>query len=124
MIFTYIEVFKHFTLLMSLIKIDLVLNIFFVLTATFFSYQTFGALAFFPIDLAFLGFIVGTAHYAIQSIVTRNEKGYFTFSILRIIIELIKIVKAILILMEIDAAYTFQPLMGITLGNLKFSILI
>jgi hypothetical protein len=40
------------------------------------------------------------------------------------VIELIKIVKAILILMSINAAYRISEEMTQTLGNIKFSILV
>ena len=60
--------FKYFSLLFSMIKIDFVLNVFFMTTCIYFTY-TQDNLKFLLKDIFFLFAILGTAYYAISAII-------------------------------------------------------
>lgn len=106
--FFHIEIYKYFTLLLSLIKVDLVLNMFFMATSVYFTYNKAPITAYILIDIFVLMMIICTAIYAIYCIINRYEKGYFYFCIMRILLELIKVLKAILIMNAIDANYRYN----------------
>lgn len=105
----FIGIFKHFALLISLIKVDLVLNLFFMATTIFFTYQTATVTAYVLLDITFGLLIVISAIYAVLSIVRRNEQGWFYFSLVRVTIEMIKASKSILIMNAINANYVYCP---------------
>lgn len=118
-----IGVYKYFTLCHSLIKIDLVLNLFFILTLLYFTYDTEESLMYCPIDILFMVLVMATAVIALKSITEKNRNGYFIFSSLRMFIELIKIAKTILIIMDINAAFSSHNNME-ELGSFRFSVLV
>ena len=117
------KVYKYFSLLVSMIKIDFVLNLFFMATCVYFTY-TAATLKYLLKDLLFLGIICETAYYAITAITSKNEKAYLTFCVWRVCIELVKIAKCMLVLNGIDASYQYNRQMLATLGNIKFTILV
>lgn len=111
-------------MLLSLIKIDFVLNLFFMSTSIYFTYNEDDTKYWIAQDIIFFLLILCSAMYAFRAITQKNEKAYFRLSLLRVGLELIKIVKCILILNGINASYTYSEKMLQTLGNLKFSILV
>lgn len=100
------------------------MNLFFITTAAFFSYNTKESFNFIAIDILFTILVVWTAIYAIRNLINRNKKGFKAFAVMRMIIELVKIAKAVLILMSINGAFRISPEMKETLGDIKFSILV
>jgi len=104
----YIAVYKFFTMLLSLIKVDLVMNFFFGATMVYFTYIGTPITPFIIMDILFFIGIISVNIYAIYSIIMRNEKGFWYFSLIRIQIELFKVFKAILIMNNINANYQFS----------------
>lgn len=120
----FIGIYKFFTMLLSLIKVDLVLNLLYLATAVYFSYNYGTISAFIIIDIVFLLMIFGVAIYALYCVMHRYEKGFYRYSICRVIVELIKVFKALLILNAVNSNYVFSPEMQKDLGNIKFSVLV
>ena len=98
-------------MILSMIKIDFVLNLFFFGTTIYFSQYGMESMAFLPIDIFFLAVILGTAYYSIKSVRNKNEKSYFWICLLRVFLELLKIMKCILILNSVNASFKYSPLM-------------
>ena len=95
-------------MLLSLIKVDFVLNLLYLATAVYFSYN-YGTLSIFVIiDIVFLLMILGVAVYALYCVLRRYEKGFYRYSICRIVVELIKVFKALLILNAVNSNYVFS----------------
>jgi hypothetical protein len=110
--------------LVSLLKLDLVMNLFFMVSDLYFSYDCTDVYKFIWLNILFLFFIIWTAYYAISSLIQRNKKGYQNFSIMRVFIELIKLVKTVLILIGINGAFQLDPTMIEKHGNIRFSMLV
>ena len=71
----------------------------------YFTYIATPITPFIILDLLFFVGIIFVNVYAIYSIIQRNEKGFWNFSLIRIQIELYKVFKAILIMNNIDANF-------------------
>lgn len=119
-----IEFYRYFSLFMSLVKVDLVLNLFFMTTAIFFTYNSKEALKFMAIDIVFFLLILGTAFYARRALIKKKKHAFKKFAAARMTIELVKILKVVLIMMSINAAFRISEDMKNSLGNIKFSILV
>jgi len=92
-------------LLISLVIVDCVLNLFYLATAVYFTYNTTYISAFVLLDISFFFLIVFTAAYANYCIFKKYQRGFTRFGIIRILVEMIKIVKALLILNSVNGNY-------------------
>ena len=88
-----------------MVIVDCVLNLFYLATAMYFTYDTTYISAYILIDLTFFFMIVFTAIYAYYCIFNKYQRGFKRFSLIRVIVEMIKIVKALLILNSINGNY-------------------
>ncbi|CDW74241.1 UNKNOWN [Stylonychia lemnae] len=118
------KIYKFFTLLISLVIVDLVLNLFYFATTVYFTYFRADLSPFVWIDVLFFFMIVFTSFYANFCIFNKYQKGFKIFSIIRVFVEIIKILKALLILNSINANYIYSKEMQDDLGNIKFFILV
>lgn len=125
--YEFLEVYKYFTLLKSMIKMDFVLNVFFFITSYYFSHSGHSFESFDFSDLQYLVFfilITTTATIGIRAIKRKDETMQSLIGLLRVLVELFKIMKVILILNGIDSSFSECKHMLINLGNIRFSVLV
>ena len=105
-------------------KVDFVLNIFFIITSIYFSSHENEIIISTLIDLFFFGVILLNAIYGIKSVENKDEAAYSRICLLRLFLELFKIMKVILILNGINSSFSYSEKMVTSLGKIRFSILV
>jgi hypothetical protein len=121
-----IEVYKYFTLLHSLLKLDFAMNIFFVLTAFYFMHCDGQVDMSYTLPFYGIFFLLTTATMVqgLTAIKTKDKKKNVRIGLLRILIEMFKIGICILVLNCYNAAFVQSDDVRKILGKIRFSILV
>lgn len=124
----FLGVYRYYTLLKSLIKTDLVLNLFFMLSVNHFTHadgsdQLDGSYIYI-FHGAFFIMIITSMYLGNKYIDEKNEEGTFYIAILRGFIEALKLVCCILILNGYNTFIQRSKKNLDVLGNIRFSILV
>jgi hypothetical protein len=105
------RVYKYYTLLRSLIKLDWVLNVMFILTAQHFAHNDAMSMFDWYILLPYGGFFVLVTVMMVKGVIAIREKDvqvYQWIGIMRILIEVIKLIQCILVLKGINSKLEYS----------------
>ena len=108
-----------------MIKTDFVLNVFFFITSYYFTHcgHSFESFNFYDLQyLAFFILITTTATIGIRAIKRKDETMQSLIGVLRVLVELFKIMTVILILNGVNS-YDCNTML-INLGDIRFSVLV
>ena len=94
-----------------------------MVSALFFSYDTTTTYSYLWIHLLFLAIIAWTPFYATSSLLNRNEEAYKFFCIMRVTIEVLKLLFTITIMMGVNGGFKYSEELKLKYGNLRFSML-
>ena len=86
------------------------MNLLFVISSLYFSYSCATSYNFIWVELLFIGAMIWTANYALESLKRQNEQAFTYFCVMRIFIELCKLLKTVTILVGIDGNFVFCKL--------------
>jgi len=114
--------YKYFTMLVSFIKLDTILTIFFVFSIIFFQYSTLETITSIWTEFLFFGIVIYLMVYAIDSLIKRNERAYQYFGVFRTFVEILKLLYTMLIIVGIDGSYKISEAMIAEYGSLRFSV--
>ena len=111
-----------------MIRLDFVMNLFFMATAFFFMHcddtEHHNYIITVPLYGFILCFMLYTTFTGINAIRTKNQNVQFRIAILRVVIEMFKIVICILILNSFNSRFEQSEIIRNRLGKIRFSILV